>query len=145
MGIPIFALNGNVPLNRLWRLSESWVLNFTRLSFWTERFKKSVKVMAMIRYQLFFPIRSNSKMLVLKNYLLLYAKSVCHDIRPLVLNRVAKWNDFCLKQGQGLKVSAAHIKTFAQVSFSVLWYIGILNKFDQCKNKPFKFSLFLCT
>ena len=42
------------------------------------------------------------------------------------------------KQGQGLKVSAAHIKTFAQVSLSVLWYIGILNKFDQYKNKPFK-------
>ena len=26
----------------------------------------------------------------LKNYLLLYAESVCHEIRPLVLNMVAK-------------------------------------------------------
>ena len=88
--------------------------------------------MAMIWYQLFFPDVG------LKNYLLLYAKSVCHEIKPLVLNKVAKWNDFCLKQGQGLKVSAAHIKTFTQVSLWVLWYIGILNNFDQYENKPFK-------
>ena len=64
----------------------------------------------------------------------MYAESACQEIRPVVLNRVAKWNDFCVKQSQGLKVSAAHIKTFTQVSLWVPFEAGVYRYIEQIRS-----------
>ena len=76
-------------MNRRSKMASS-IKHLDQVFYWTERLKKNVKLMATIWYQLFLSNKISFHDVGLKNYLLPYAESACHEIRPLVLNRIAK-------------------------------------------------------
>ena len=94
------------------------VYNFTikhlEQSFWTGSLSKSVKTCnersTLMQYQYFF-LNIHFHDFSRKNYLIRYAKQNKSGSESSVscLKQSGKMSNFCLKQGQGLKTSAAQL------------------------------------
>ena len=117
-GTPLFGPCGYVPLNRVW-FSRSWVLIsllsvLNRVSFWTGSLSKSVNTCderAIFAIPIIFFLNIYFQYFSVKNYLILYAKQSKSGSKRSVssLKQGSEMRSLCLKQGRGLRASAAHL------------------------------------